>query len=112
MKILLDAMGGDNAPEANIRGAIKAIKEINSEVVLIGKEDIIRSKIKEIYNKELEEITDKISIQNATETIEMEDIPTQAIKHKKDSSMDTDRNFTSEQQTLQVLSNYQLVQKW
>jgi len=87
MKILLDAMGGDNAPEANIRGAIKAIKEINSEIVLIGKEDVIRTKIKEIYNKELEEITDKITIQNATETIEMEDIPTQAIKHKKDSSM-------------------------
>ena len=87
MRILLDAMGGDNAPEANIRGAIKAIKEINSEIVLIGKEDVIRSKIKEIYNKELEEITDKISIHNATETIEMEDIPTQAIKHKKDSSM-------------------------
>ena len=87
MKILLDAMGGDNAPEANIRGAIKASKEINSEIVLIGKEDIIRNKIKEIYNKELEEITNKITIQNATETIEMEDIPTQAIKHKKDSSM-------------------------
>jgi len=87
MKILLDAMGGDNAPEANIRGAIKAIKEINSEIVLIGKEDVIRTKIKEIYNKELEEITDKITIQNATETIEMEDTPTQAIKHKKDSSM-------------------------
>ena len=87
MKILLDAMGGDNAPEANIRGAIKAIKEIKSEVVLIGKEDVIRAKIKEIYNKELEEITDKITIQNATETIEMEDTPTQAIKHKKDSSM-------------------------
>ena len=87
MKILLDAMGGDNAPEANIRGAIKAIKEISSEVVLVGKEDIIRSKVKEIYNKELEEITDRITIQNATETIEMEDIPTQAIKGKKDSSM-------------------------
>ena len=87
MKILLDAMGGDNAPEANIRGAIKASKEINSQVVLVGKEDVIRTKIKEIYNKELEEITDKITIQNATETIEMEDIPTQAIKHKKDSSM-------------------------
>ena len=87
MRILLDAMGGDNAPEANIRGAIKASKEINSQIVLIGKEDVIRSKIKEIYNKELEEITDKITIQNATETIEMEDIPTQAIKHKKDSSM-------------------------
>ena len=87
MRILLDAMGGDNAPEANIRGAIKASKEINSQIVLIGKEDVIRTKIKEIYNKELEEITDKITIQNATETIEMEDTPTQAIKHKKDSSM-------------------------
>jgi len=87
MRILLDAMGGDNAPEANIKGAIKASKEINSEIVLIGKENVIRSKIKEIYNKELEEITNKITIHNATETIEMEDIPTQAIKHKKDSSM-------------------------
>ena len=87
MRILLDAMGGDNAPEATIRGAIKAIKEINSQIVLIGKEDVIRTKIKEIYNKELEEITDKITIHNASETIEMEDIPTQAIKHKKDSSM-------------------------
>ena len=87
MRILLDAMGGDNAPEATIRGAIRAIKEINSEIVLIGKEEVIRTKIKEIYNKELEEITDKIKIHNATEEIEMEDIPTQAIKHKKDSSM-------------------------
>ena len=87
MRILLDAMGGDNAPEATIRGAIRAIKEINSEIVLIGKEEVIKAKIKEIYNKELEEITDKIKIHNATEEIEMEDIPTQAIKHKKDSSM-------------------------
>ena len=87
MRILLDAMGGDNAPEATIRGAIRAIKEINSEIVLIGKEEVIKAKIKEIYNKELEEITDKIKIHNATEEIDMEDIPTQAIKHKKDSSM-------------------------
>ena len=66
MKILLDAMGGDNAPEATIRGAIRASKEIDSEIVLIGKEDVIRNKIKEIYNKGLEEITDKITIQNTT----------------------------------------------
>ena len=79
--------GGDNAPEANIKGAIKAIKEIESEIVLIGQEEVIKSKVKEIYNKELEEITDRITIKNATEMIEMEDIPTVAIKHKKDSSM-------------------------
>ena len=51
MVILLDAMGGDNAPDATIKGAVKAIKEINSEIILIGKEEVINSKIKEIYNK-------------------------------------------------------------
>ena len=87
MKILLDAMGGDNAPDANIKGAVKAINQIKAEVILIGKEEIIRSKIKEFYGKEMEEISDRLKIKNATETIEMEDTPTLAIKHKKDSSM-------------------------
>lgn len=80
--------GGDNAPDANIKGAVRAIKEINSEIILIGNEDIINKKVKEIYNKEsISEISDRLKIRNSTETIEMEDIPTQAIKHKKDSSM-------------------------
>ena len=87
MKILLDAMGGDNAPDANIKGAVKAINQVKAEVILIGKEEIIRSKIKEFYGKEIEEISDRLTIKNATETIEMEDKPTVAIKHKKDSSM-------------------------
>ena len=90
--------GGDNAPEANIRGAIKAIKEIESEIILIGQEEVIKNKVKEIYNKELKEITDKIKIKNATETIEMEDIPTQAIKHKKDSSMVVGLNMLKEEE--------------
>ena len=38
MKILLDAMGGDNAPDANIKGAVKAINQIKAEVILIGKQ--------------------------------------------------------------------------
>ena len=87
MRILLDAMGGDNAPDANIKGAINAINKIKAEVVLIGKEDIIRNKVKEFYGKSLEEISDRLKIKNATEMIEMEDTPTHAIKHKKDSSM-------------------------
>ena len=87
MNILLDAMGGDNAPDANIKGAVKAINQIKAEVTLIGKEEIIRSKVKEFYGKEVEEISPRLKIRNATETIEMEDQPTVAIKHKKDSSM-------------------------
>lgn len=87
MKIILDAMGGDNAPDANIKGAINAINKIKGDIILVGKEEIIREKIKKIYKKNLEEISDRITIHNATETIEMEDIPTMAIKHKKESSM-------------------------
>lgn len=87
MNILLDAMGGDNAPDANIKGAIKAIGQIKAEITLIGKEEIIRNRVKELYNKEIEEISPKLKIRNAEETIEMEDQPTVAIKHKKDSSM-------------------------
>ena len=87
MNILLDAMGGDNAPDANIKGTIKAINQIKADVTLIGKEEIIRNKIKEFSGKEVEEISERIKIKNATETIEMEDQPTVAIKHKKDSSM-------------------------
>ena len=54
---------------------------------MIGKEEVINKKVKEIYKKELTAISKNITIKNATEIIEMEDIPTQAIKHKKDSSM-------------------------
>ena len=99
MKILLDAMGGDNAPEACIRGAVKAVKEIRSEIILIGNEEVIKNKIKEIYGKEnISEISERLSIKNATETIEMEDVPTQAIKHKKDSSMVVGLNMLKEEQ--------------
>ena len=87
MRIILDAMGGDNAPDANIKGAVNAINKVKAEVVLVGKEEVIRSKIKEFYGKTVEEISDRLKIKTATETIEMEDTPTVAIKHKKDSSM-------------------------
>ena len=55
MNILLDAMGGDNAPDANIKGAIKAINQVKADVTLIGKEDIIRRKIKEITGKDVQD---------------------------------------------------------
>lgn len=88
MKIILDAMGGDNAPDANIKGAVKASKEIEADIILTGDENIINQKVKEIYGKNnITEVSNKITIRHTTETIEMEDIPTQAIRQKKDSSM-------------------------
>ncbi len=87
MKIILDAMGGDNAPDANIKGAINAINKVKAEVVLVGKEEVIREKVKQFVGKEIEEVSSRLKIKNATETIEMCDTPTLAIRHKKDSSM-------------------------
>lgn len=88
MVILVDAMGGDNAPDAVIKGAVKAVNEIDSEIMLIGNKDIINSRVKELFGKEkIEDISSKFSIYHTTEVITMEDKPTDAIKHKKDSSM-------------------------
>ena len=88
MVILLDAMGGDNAPDATIKGAVRAINQIDAEILLIGDKDIINSKEKEFYKKDdISDVSPKIKIHHTTETIEMEDTPTLAIKHKKDSSM-------------------------
>ena len=88
MKILLDAMGGDNAPDSVIKGAVKAINEIKSEIILIGNENIINEKVKEFFGKDtITEVNPRITIKHTTEEILMEDIPTHAIKQKKDSSM-------------------------
>ena len=90
MIIILDAMGGDNAPDAVIKGAVKAIREVDkdTEILLTGNEKIINSRVKELFGKDtIGEISPKIKIHNTTEIIEMEDKPTEAIKRKKDSSM-------------------------
>lgn len=88
MIILVDAMGGDNAPDAVIKGAVKAINQIKAEILLIGKQDLINNRVKALYGKEnIKEISERLGIHNTTEVIEMCDTPTQAIKHKKDSSM-------------------------
>ena len=96
MNILLDAMGGDNAPDANIKGAVAAINEVKAEILLIGKEEILRSRFQELFGKSPEEISPRLKIYNATETLEMDDTPTLAIKHKKDSSMVVGFNLLKE----------------
>ena len=81
--VVLDAMGGDNAPAAMIDGAIDAIsKEKNVKVILVGIEDVIRKGLEgKTYNPE------QIEIVNATEVIETAEPPVHAIRKKKDSSI-------------------------
>ena len=82
-KVVLDAMGGDNAPAEMVKGAVDAIaKEKNVKVFLVGREDIVRSELdKYTYDK------DRIEIVNATEVIETAEPPVNAIRRKKDSSI-------------------------
>ncbi|MBE5822064.1 MAG: phosphate acyltransferase PlsX [Clostridiales bacterium] len=88
MKILLDVMGGDHCPTEAIKGAVTALKKIESDIVLIGKEELIKEEIKKIYGKEdIKQISERLSIINADEVVENTDVPLQAIKKKKNSSM-------------------------
>ena len=57
MKILIDAMGGDNAPQAPVLGALEAVKLWNINVALVGQEDAIRAALKEAGKKIPEEVS-------------------------------------------------------
>lgn len=84
MKIALDAMGGDFAPDCTVKGAELASRELPEDVklVLVGKEDVIQSKLQE-YN-----ITSpNIEVFNADEVIEMGEHPTKALSQKPKASI-------------------------
>ena len=83
INIIVDAMGGDNAPEAIIDGCIEALNMKDGfKITLVGKSEVIQKNLnKNDYNK------DRIEIVNTTEVIDGKDTPTKAIKEKKDSSM-------------------------
>ncbi|AKD04113.1 phosphate acyltransferase PlsX [Pontibacter korlensis] len=84
MRIALDAMGGDYAPEAIVKGAVLAAQEIDESatIVLIGKEDVVNSLLKEYgYTG------NNIKVINASQVIEMGEHPTKALTQKPDSSI-------------------------
>ena len=80
MKIILDAMGGDNAPESVVKGAVRAKKELGVDIVLVGIEEKVRQCLKA-------EGCEDIEVVNATEIITMNDDPSTATRRKKNSSM-------------------------
>ena len=83
MKVIaIDAMGGDNAPAEIVKGAVEASKSVKYNLALVGKEEIVNAELSK-YNYD----KSKITVVNATEVIETCEVPTVAIKQKKDSSM-------------------------
>ena len=91
MKIIVDAMGGDNAPGEIVRGALNAAKNRQDlEIVLVGREAEVRSAAADCGCAQLPE---RVSVVNATEVIEIHDDPATAFKVKKDSSITVGLNL-------------------
>lgn len=84
MKILIDAMGGDLAPKAPVLGALQAQQRYGCDIVLIGKEDVIRATLTQ---EGVTDLPQGLEIQNATEVVEICDNPSTAWRAKKDSSL-------------------------
>ena len=84
MKIIVDAMGGDNAPLAPVEGALRAQKELGVEILLTGRTEEILSCLDQLGHKT---IPKGVEIAPASQVILMEDNPARAFKEKPDSSM-------------------------
>jgi glycerol-3-phosphate acyltransferase PlsX len=82
MKIALDVMGGDRAPESTVFGAVQAARDFGITVQLVGQPDVIQAELSKYQTDGLD-----LPIIPASEIIEMQDHPSAAVKSKKDSSM-------------------------
>ncbi len=99
MKVILDGMGGDNAPEEIVKGAVEATKIIDEEICIVGLPSAIEKELKK--NKYT---GNQIRIIPATETISMEDSPVKAIRRKTDSSLVVAMNMLKEDKNSVLIS--------
>lgn len=82
MKIVVDGMGGDNAPAEIVKGVVEASAQTLHEIILVGDETKLFSELSKYkYNK------DQIIVVHASEVITNEDAPVKAVRTKTDSSM-------------------------
>ncbi len=84
MRLAIDVMGGDHAPDAIIKGCTQGVELLDSEdrLVLVGQEPIIRDRLRELGCDD-----PRIEVHHASEVIEMGESPTSAVRQKKDSSL-------------------------
>jgi phosphate acyltransferase len=81
--IAVDAMGGDDAPKAEVEGAIRAARTLGVRVILVGKQDVVRAEL-----AQHEDIADlPIEVRHASEQVTMEDSAAKAVRNKRDSSI-------------------------
>ena len=84
MRIILDAMGGDNAPQAPVLGALQAARDFGAQITLVGQGEKILTVLRE---NNIADLPDGMEIANADEVVDMHDDPANVIRKKKNSSM-------------------------
>ena len=84
MKIILDAMGGDHAPEAPVLGAIQAAKDFGAQVTLVGRGEAI---LEAMRKNGIDNLPDGVEIAHAEDVVDMHDDPAKVIRKKPNSSM-------------------------
>ncbi len=95
MRIIIDAMGGDNAPLAPVMGAFQAAKDFNVPITLVGRGE----KILEVMRSQgISDLPEGVEIANADEVVDMHDDPAAAVRKKKNSSMMLGLKMLSEEQ--------------
>lgn len=82
MKIVVDAMGGDHAPEVVIEGTVAAVKEYNAEVILVGDEARINSLLKKAKYSGT-----NITVRHAPDVIQMDESAATSVRRKRNSSI-------------------------
>lgn len=101
MKIVLDAMGGDYAPQVTVEGALQAARDFGFDIVLVGDKDVIDRELKKYKDEKSKK---NITIVHASETVEMGESPTTAIRRKKDSSIAVAVNLLKEKKADALVS--------
>ena len=95
VRVVVDAMGGDNAPAEPVKAAVEAVTERDDIVVILtGKQEVIESELSKFQNYPKE----RIQVVNATEVIETAEPPVVAIRKKRDSSIEVGLNLVKKQE--------------
>ena len=84
MKIIIDAMGGDNAPLAFLEGSFRAAAELGTEIVLVGRVEELLRIMKE---RGIETLPKGVELMDAEQVVDMHDDPATVVRSKKESSM-------------------------
>ena len=82
MKIAVDAMGGDHGPAVVVEGALTAVREFGSSVILVGDRDAIEHEVRRLGAQSL-----GVEIRHASEIVGMAESPSMALRRKRDSSL-------------------------